>query len=195
MVSCLDFWLTPLPSHEPQYLSTTCPVPPHVGQRAALLLHAAQDRVHRLDDRATTAAGAARVDRRARRNARAGAGLAGLEVGDTDLLRAAEERRVEVDLQIEAQVVALRRARPPPSRTRRTLTTKEGFKDVADVKVARARTSAAGAAHARHAELVVALAHRWIREHLMHASLIVWNFSLAPGSELTSGCHLRAAAR
>merc|ERR1719163_2437394 len=34
MVSCLDFWLTPLPSHEPQYLSTTWPVPPHVGQRA-----------------------------------------------------------------------------------------------------------------------------------------------------------------
>merc|ERR1719238_1189403 len=54
MVSCLDFWLTPLPSHEPQYLSTTCPVPPHVGQRACCCM--AQDRVDRLDDRATTAA-------------------------------------------------------------------------------------------------------------------------------------------
>merc|ERR1740127_232967 len=34
MVSCFDFLFVPLPSHVPQYLSTTVPVPPHVGQRA-----------------------------------------------------------------------------------------------------------------------------------------------------------------
>mmetsp|Transcript_33228 Transcript_33228/g.84680 ORF Transcript_33228/g.84680 Transcript_33228/m.84680 type:complete len:258 (+) Transcript_33228:446-1219(+) len=33
IVSCLLFLFTPLPSHEPQYFSTTEPVPPHVGQR------------------------------------------------------------------------------------------------------------------------------------------------------------------
>merc|ERR1719238_714550 len=33
IVSCFDFLLVPLPSHEPQYFSTTVPVPPHVGQR------------------------------------------------------------------------------------------------------------------------------------------------------------------
>mmetsp|Transcript_79808 Transcript_79808/g.158594 ORF Transcript_79808/g.158594 Transcript_79808/m.158594 type:complete len:205 (-) Transcript_79808:429-1043(-) len=34
IVSCLDFLLVPWPSQEPQYFSTTVPVPWHVGQRA-----------------------------------------------------------------------------------------------------------------------------------------------------------------
>merc|ERR1712070_1066558 len=32
-VSCFERLTTPLPSQEPQYFSTTVPVPPHVGQR------------------------------------------------------------------------------------------------------------------------------------------------------------------
>ena len=61
-------------------------------------------------------------------NARA----ARLEVRDADLLRATKERRLEVDLEVEAQVVALCRPRAPPAAARPTLAAKEGLKTSAE---------------------------------------------------------------
>ena len=138
------------------------------ARRAArLLLHPPQDRVHRLHDHPTAAARGARVDRRPRRHARAGARPAGLKVRDADFLRATEERRLEVDLQVEAQVVPLRRTRPPPPAAAATLASEEGFKDVADVEILHAGAGAAGAraAHAGDAKLVVPRPHLRVREH------------------------------
>mmetsp|Transcript_24806 Transcript_24806/g.72704 ORF Transcript_24806/g.72704 Transcript_24806/m.72704 type:complete len:461 (+) Transcript_24806:257-1639(+) len=145
----------------------------HVARAAArgaprLLLHPPQDRLHRLCDHAAAAALRARGDGRTRRDAAARACAASLEVRDADLLLAAEEGGIEVDLEVEPQVVALRW--PPAARAAAALLPSEkGLENVAEVEVLHPRAGAArsGAADARHPKLVVPRAHVRVREHLV----------------------------
>mmetsp|Transcript_24806 Transcript_24806/g.72706 ORF Transcript_24806/g.72706 Transcript_24806/m.72706 type:complete len:262 (+) Transcript_24806:621-1406(+) len=194
IVICLLFFCTPLPSHVPQYFSTTLPEPPHVGHRACCCILprivctvcVITPRPPHCGHVVTDAPGATPLPVHVPQVSRCV-----MRIFFWPPKRAVLKSISRSNRRSSPCVGPLRRAPPPPCCPPKK-----------DSKMSpRSKSCIPGPGPPAPGPRTPATPNWSYRarmsgsESTWYASLICWNFSLAPSSWLTSGCHLRAACR